>query len=86
MSQHLMGVTHLSGATLKLVAGFDPRLREFFLSVRDARFAAPDETPEKLSGEAEKMEMTSCVCSLPLELCDFQCPEGLHVRADFEQY
>lgn len=38
-----MTVTSLSGATVKLVAGFDPRLREFFLSLRDVRVAAPDE-------------------------------------------
>ena len=48
-----MTVTHASGATLKLVAGFDPRLREFFLSVRDKRLSAPDETPEELSEQAQ---------------------------------
>lgn len=53
MSQHLLTVTHFSNTTLKLVAGFDPRLREFFLSVRDARLSAPDETPEKLSEQAQ---------------------------------
>lgn len=48
-----MTVTHVSGATLKLVAGFDPRLREFFLSVRDARLSDPDETPVQLSASAQ---------------------------------
>lgn len=48
-----MTVTSLSGATIKLVAGFDPRMQVFFLSLRDARIAAPDETPEELSEQAQ---------------------------------
>ncbi|MDF7815368.1 hypothetical protein [Hymenobacter sp. YC55] len=198
MSQHHIRVTHLSGATLKLVTGFDPRLREFFLELRDARLTPPDERPEELSeeaqaaldlkqadyvnydslgdaqpmrsisdveavleengvpfgndednpeglnpqllpllivvmnekenggpevgriirdwdAEAEEVEteqavlrdeqntewaaearanreadqeqepMGSCVCTLPRELCDFQCPDGHQARAEFEQ-
>ena len=42
-----MTVTSLSGATVKLVTGFDPRLREFFLSLRDVRVAAPDEEQDE---------------------------------------
>ena len=42
-----MTVTSRSGATIKLVAGFDPRLQEFFLSLRDVRVAAPDEEQDE---------------------------------------
>lgn len=37
MSQHHLTVTNQRGESLLLVAGFDPRLREFFLSLRDVR-------------------------------------------------
>ena len=47
MSQHHMTVTSLSGATVKLVAGFDPRLQVFFLSLRDVRVNALDEEQDE---------------------------------------
>jgi hypothetical protein len=53
MSQHLMSVTYLSGAVVKLVAGFAPRLCELFVSLREARLSAPDETPQELIEEKE---------------------------------
>ena len=53
MSQHHLSVITQQGATVKLVAGFDPRLREFFLSLRDVRLSEPDETPELLSEQAQ---------------------------------
>lgn len=55
MSQHFLTVTSAGGATVALTAGFDPRLRLFFLSLRDVRLPAPD------SGETAPPELATAL-------------------------
>jgi hypothetical protein len=59
------------------------------------RQAAWDEMQPELAAEAranraadaeEASELSgSCLCSLPVELCNFACPEGQQAQADFAQ-
>lgn len=47
MSRHHLTVTSFTGATIFLVAGFDPGLGDFFLSLRDERAPGPGEGPSE---------------------------------------
>lgn len=55
MSQHHLTVISFDGSAIKLQAGFDPRLRQFDLSLRDVRLPGPDEAPTEETEAAPEL-------------------------------
>jgi hypothetical protein len=54
------------------------------IDIRAQKMVLPGQLDPALAAKVEAGEISSsCVCSLPLELCNFQCPEGVQAIADF---
>lgn len=59
MSQHHLTVFSAEGATIHLTAGYDPRLRKLFLSLRDTRLPEPGSAEEAPAELAEALRYDS---------------------------